>query len=407
MTKSALYVEDDSNSREQGLREILRNDIENVVAPETRREIEQVLRNDSFERAVIDFNLSKWVGVNPNKPINAMGTECHNGLELAEWLLERDPEMTIGLYSSNVNKLQESINQSRYRNRLFILQRPQKKSGSLYKIIPDFIKNYHLLNIQIDGHALSEELLPVEITRYKAQKVLALRNRCKDVWRVGDFIWKVAVNQESHETYAETDQQIGKSDFRNTRCSFQIVLDKDTFELVEMVDKESGERFNKNDFEDRILSGKRTHFQFQGTVFKLISCHQLTYMLLGGKLAVEAFFHALTGFESYFQLCAQKILFKNIAKLEGRELRSIEEMQVAMKKYAGNNFPSILDIYECNVASMKDKYGIIRMKSHGPERQVRKEHFKKELLQQYFLEEKSLFEYTIYRPPREWRCLSH
>ncbi|HEV7642769.1 MAG TPA: hypothetical protein VGO50_02400 [Pyrinomonadaceae bacterium] len=386
-----LYIEDYSERRGQIVRYLRDRNYDNIVAPDSINECVEVIRDKRFRRAIIDNNLSDWVGNNKQNSIKIDGADYYKGVELAQMLESRNKGIQIGLYSSFKAELRNAVKQLGRKN--FEILEPQK--GDPDKFFLDFLDKNHKLEVITKPLHKTTDSLPAEIQAYYAKKVINSLKAGQHIWTAGKYSWMVGINMDIpyfNASDAEIEQR-DKYTTDNPENAFFISVDKNEFRAESVLDKSSSLEIRANDvFSEDAVS--KTH----GFIHKYFVTQTVCKKYLEGQATVNDVIQMVKGLGDQAIFESQKILFKGLSQAVDDQIHSKEDVYELLKEFHSYDFPKILDIYKGRVDAVENGVAHVNLQSYCPEGVVRKETFGAEFLKNRNVDLDSVFEYTIYNP---------
>lgn len=394
MKTKFVYIEDEVANRREGIKEFARfNYSDNIIAPESLEECQNVLETFDYKGILSDYNLSEWVGKNEQKAIVLGDNKCYNGVEIAEQLLKRSKDIEIGLYSSNEPALMSELNKSKIKDDVELVSQINDPVENVNRSLTDFIgRKLSQLNIIAKPlHRIVDEL-PIEIQTFFAKKVINSFEPGEYLWKAGQYSWLVGINKDISYRYAEIEES-DKYNINNPEEKFLINLDKNEQNLEWIQDKILN---IKLDFKNILIDGSiPTPKRF---IHNYFITQAICNRYIAREIKLETAINSIKTLGDYSMFQSQKILFKELSQNESIQTTCKEEIYDLLGEFNSNGYQQILDIYKCRVDLLENEVGFVKLMSFSPENVVRVEKFSSEFLSDHhILNEDAEFEYTIYR----------
>jgi hypothetical protein len=397
---SFLYIEDLTVSRNQGLRAFRENEFSNIIAPSSINECKNIIESMRFKGAIIDFKLSEWVGRNSEKAIKLGNTECYNGIEIAEYLISKDKDIHIGLFSSYEPDLKEKLRGSIIENKIELVTQKNVPINNINKFLPDFLNKFYKLGVVVKPLFKLECDLPIEIQNFYNKKILNTKSSGINYWKAGNFSWIYGVNVPISKKNTEIENIASTFNLGNSEEKYEIGLNKIDSSISEFNDLSENHQICTKDIYNNVSLGNKDmgSFRKNKTIYDLFITKYVCSKFISNEFEIRDTLDILAQLSPIAKFESQKILFKEIQEFSKNEFKSKEEIYKILDKFRLRGFPKILDIYKGRVDSIKEKIAIVKLESMSPENVVRKEQFSVELIRDYNLDENAQFEYTIYKP---------
>lgn len=394
-----LYIEDDHNNRIEGERALSRKKYTNIVAPRTLAECENLLKANNLKGAIIDFSLANWVGVANNHPLNIdNGIECHNGVEIAKYLLSKNYNIHIGLFSSFEEELKKKIDNFKIGSKVEFISQKNVDPRNVYDFLPQFVEKFYNFKAQIKPlfESNNNKLTP-EIKSFYNKKLLLTHNMGNYFWRAGSFRWIAGVNKEISEV-ASNYETTDKNNSETLITKYNLIFDKESLILNEIIDLDNNESLKISDLQlGSDAFGNDISHSRNKSLFELYIVKYLCKLYCDNIINIRDVMHLLLPFSTSAKLESQKILF-TLLQEKYESIKTREELYSHLSIFVDNGFPMILDIYKCLYDSKNENKAYIKIQSQGPEKLTKGEVFNRQFLENYNVEENAKFEYTIYKP---------
>lgn len=380
---NTLYVEDLELSRTHVIGLLQEANFSNVTAPDSLNECARLVMDQTFKRAVIDYDLQDWVGIDKTNPIPIGGRMVSNGVQLAEELRARDTSIQLALFSAYSDDLRQALSKSPLGRSADVVVLDPDESEDPAQHITGFMERNHELELVMRALHKFEDL-PEEIACFLATRLFESTTRAQDVWVCGDRTWLVGVNEPPLH---EDDLTVHPDVTRYKRLVLE--LDRAELRIGAIVDGETNERLClASPFENDFTQDHSLLHQF---LLAKAFAHHCARDRGSESNAVKI----IQTFDPNAVLEFQKSMFKLVAG--DIDSGTKEEVYARLEPLCAAGLPRILDVYECWIDSKSDGFVYVKARSLSPERVVRQEVFAEAFLLESYVNN-GPFEMTIWNP---------
>jgi len=398
MSELCLYIDDDIVNREQGVNELKRRNFnKQVIAPANHEECKTAIETYTFNKALIDYKLTSWVGKDNNNAITIANTECFNGIELAKQIAERSPETEIGLFSSYEQALKSELKKSSISEIVEVVSQIDLPPDDSLRYIPDFFSKTYTFKITSKAIHKDPQEVPGEILTYYSKKLYTCLNEMETVFHAGKFCWLVGVNKDISAKYTEIESLGKEFTSKNKEVNYEIGVNKDNSFPTYIYLSEIDLKINASSSPEEITelnNQLNQHIENKYILDYFITTH-ICRQYLESRISDSTAMEVLKILGEYSMYESQKLFFKLL--LNKFNLGTKEEIYKRLNHFKRNGFPLVLDIFKGRVDAIQDNKALIRLESLSPENIVRKETLALDLLTTYHLELDSQFELTIFK----------
>ncbi|NBB31599.1 hypothetical protein [Cellulophaga sp. BC115SP] len=370
-------------------------EIKNVtfIAPNNQEECQIMIEPEKLLVAIIDLRLNEWF--TDSFGINLDGVTINNGVQFAEHLYSRNPNIKIGVYSANSPALKEKLTFSKNRKDIKILAIDGESSTDVIKdFIIESIKNNSLSDNDDDLEAniiITKDIIPLTLQYpdltsaqqlYYFTQALSIGNRGEDIWKAGNALWQVCINEDKFKNLKSPNMD-----------TFILEFDSKNYNLIKIYDTNVNFDMSTSNFE--IALERLEKVPRYKLLFELFIANSLVDKYLSGENQTSHVIKVLKKLSMIAQEEFQKKLFKKLISI-GDSVISTEQKIKIRNTFHQNDMINILDIYEGHVIELKENYAIASLKSiSAPEKKLIKK-LDLELMKSYLLEQDSYFEYILF-----------
>ncbi len=388
-----LYIEDEALNRENNI--AILQKYGKVLPPTTGEECKSALDVDGFKVAIIDYKLTKWVGKNNEKPIKIDDREIANGIEIAEYLIEKNPEINIGLFSSFEDALRRDVRAAKLTENVEIIEsefEPEKSSSQL----PNYLKKFNNFILSLENISTNETNYPFWVRRYFTNRLFHPIKLGAQILKTGPFGLKEVF---SRQDIKNEKQFISAEEKFANRNSLSIKTKSIRSNIIEIKNNENNHLLSVNTIYEMIMSNNLSKISLNTALSPdLIAAEMLCEFYFEDSINYTDFALAAKLLPLNAQLECQKYMYRKILNKYMNEFHAKEQVYEMTNKFSDLGLPKILDIFLARIDKMEDKISYVKLTSLSPERVVRAEKFDNLHIQKYHLTEDSQFEYTIYEP---------
>lgn len=386
MSTSILYVED-----EAGFRSSLSNDYGNcktIHFPQNSHQCQDMIASNAFTHAFLDNNLEGWF--DSESPIMVDEQQVLSGVGIAGYLLEKNVDIKIIMYSAHHDKLLQELENAGISDKVELITYARhrdlfrKIKSNLDSIIT---KDKIQLKVKIAEKRGGTDV-PGEVAMFFAKIINKSLNAGNSIWQYGDFGWVIDVNVvEENEV-----KKVMKADYI-------VELDAIDFYVFSISDLKADNVIDINQVKNAAVGNTMSRLMHSingNPVFEYFVVQELCNLFMRGNLAVDVFISSLEDIGSFAKFFSQKELFKALSY--STNYNSNEEIYKELQTFTNSGFPKILQIYNGRVEGQNGDFALVKLESISPEEEVRLERFRSALLNQYGLTTDATFEYCIYSP---------
>lgn len=402
---NCLVIEDSTQYREGLLPWLEPIERVNIIAPNDQLECQLMIRPQELVMAIIDFKLTDWVGENNEHALMLNNSRITNGLQMAEHLQRVNPQIIICLYSANTYDLYDKLQYSTLDNDTPILKIGGKAgAGSVRDFIKDrTIRNPELFDpnlnpaFKINLQRLTKKVAFLSVSPERMSKaqqlfyyrqLLSLTSRGYDMWKAGNAVWDIAVNEDNEQSLLKEKNLQPLSLDR-----FEILVNKDNFIISGIMDINQNFGITAVDYDDSIAYIKRA--PRYKLLFELFIVKAVCAQFVSNEISADKTIAVLEKLGVIAQEEAQKYLFRKlVAQYEGKIDK--DELYAIMEPFHRADMIKILDIYEGLVYEVREDYAIATLESIVTHHRITKQ-LDPRVMKDYLFEQNSVFEFVLYR----------
>ena len=390
-----LLIEDYPAARSAVMYDLERKNLhKEVYAPESSAQCIEVLNALSFNTVAIDLLLEHWVGRDKSMPLVVDEQDLDDGVAIAAYLkTNREADLRIGMFSSHEGSLETKLRQINMFKDVEILSQQNLPKGNSNKYISDFIERSRIRKIHIKQLHTTDRVLTEEAKLYLVKKILSCRQQGDFLWRIGEFTWKVVVN-----TIMVMEEDIDSvPGLTSNGPEYRFILEFRELFLYELTEESSGCCVNADQFLESGYKGTCPPVEFS-LLFDMFCVLISVRRYMEKRIGLEGLMRLNAGSSATAKFQLAKLLYKTIAQDDAFGFLTRDAVNEYLQPFRGNGFSQILDVYKGRVDVCDEGLCYVKLESYSPEAFVSKEVFGAEFLLKQYIEEGSVFEYTVFLP---------